>query len=42
MTIELASTRAVKKPWGCTDLQPWSEAGGAHTKIGEIWYERRR
>jgi mannose-6-phosphate isomerase len=41
MTIELASTRAVEKPWGRTDLRPWSDAGGANCKIGEIWYERR-
>ena len=40
MTLELASRRAVEKPWGRTDLRPWSEAGGANCKIGEIWYER--
>ena len=40
MTIELASTRAVEKPWGRTDLRPWSDAGRASGKIGEIWYER--
>ena len=40
MTIELASTRTVEKPWGRTDLRPWSEAGRANGKIGEIWYER--
>ena len=40
MTIELASTRAVEKPWGRADLRPWSEAGRANGKIGEIWYER--
>jgi mannose-6-phosphate isomerase len=41
MTIELASTRTVEKPWGRTDLRPWSEAGRANGKTGEIWYERR-
>ena len=41
MTIELASARAVEKPWGRTDLRPWSDAGRADGKIGEIWYERR-
>ena len=41
MTIELASTRAVEKTWGRTDLRPWSEAGRADGKTGEIWYERR-
>jgi mannose-6-phosphate isomerase len=40
VTIELASTRAVEKPWGRTDLRPWSDAGRANGKIGEIWYER--
>jgi len=40
MTIEFASTRAVEKPWGRTDLRPWSEAAGRHGRIGEIWYER--
>ena len=41
VTIELASTRAVEKTWGRTDLRPWSEAGRANGKTGEIWYERR-
>ncbi len=40
MTIEHTSTRAVEKPWGRTDLRPWSEAAGTHGRIGEIWYER--
>ena len=40
MTIELASTRAVEKPWGRTDLRPWSDAGRANGRVGEIWYER--
>jgi mannose-6-phosphate isomerase len=40
MTIEHASTRAVEKPWGRTDLRPWSEAAGTYGRIGEIWYER--
>jgi mannose-6-phosphate isomerase len=41
MTIELASTRAVEKPWGRADLRPWSDVRRANGKIGEIWYERR-
>jgi len=40
MTIEHASTRAVEKPWGRTDLRPWSEAPVTQGRIGEIWYER--
>lgn len=39
MTIEHASTRAVVKPWGSTDLLPWS-ALGTGTAIGEIWFQR--
>jgi mannose-6-phosphate isomerase len=30
-----------KSPGGRTDLRPWSDAGRATGKIGEIWYERR-
>jgi mannose-6-phosphate isomerase len=39
MTVEHACVRAVHKPWGKTDLRPWSEAheGGP---IGELWFER--
>ena len=40
MTIEHASMRAIEKPWGRTDLRPWSEAAGTHGRIGEIWYDR--
>ena len=40
MTIELASTRALEKPWGRADLRPWSEVTRTNGKIGEIWYER--
>ena len=27
MTIEHATMRAVEKPWGRSDLQPWTEIG---------------
>ena len=40
VTIEHASMRTVEKPWGRTDLRPWSEADATHGRIGEIWYER--
>lgn len=40
MTIEHASTQAVLKPWGSTDLRPWSEILHDSTAIGELWYER--
>jgi mannose-6-phosphate isomerase len=41
MAIERARAQAVQKPWGVTDLRPWSRADhdGGHL-IGEIWYER--
>jgi len=40
MTIERASVRIVGKPWGCTDLHPWSTIDPAGAKIGELWFER--
>jgi len=40
MTIEHASIRTVEKPWGRTDLRPWSEIAVTQGRIGEIWYER--
>ena len=27
MTMERASIRVIRKPWGKTDLRPWSELG---------------
>jgi mannose-6-phosphate isomerase len=40
MAIEHALTRAVPKPWGVDDLQPWSGADPGDVAIGEIRYER--
>ena len=40
MTIELARTCALPKPWGILDLRPWSNARHDGGAIGEIWYER--
>jgi mannose-6-phosphate isomerase len=40
MTMELASTTVVRKPWGKTDLRPWSELGNAGPPVGELWFER--
>ncbi len=40
MTIEHAAIRTVEKPWGRTDLRPWSEAAVTQGRVGEIWYER--
>ena len=40
MTMEIASIRVVRKPWGRTDLRPWSELGHDGGAIGELWFER--
>lgn len=40
MTLELASERVVPKPWGKTDLRPWSELGHDGATIGEVWFQR--
>ena len=40
MTLELASERVVRKPWGRADLRPWSELGHDGAPIGEIWFQR--
>lgn len=40
MTMEIASIRVVRKPWGRTDLRPWSELGHNGGAIGELWFER--
>jgi len=40
MTMEVASIRVVRKPWGRTDLRPWSELGHDGSAIGELWFER--
>jgi len=39
MTVEHACVRAVHKPWGKTDLRPWSEVHEG-SPIGELWFER--
>ena len=40
MAIEHARTRIVPKPWGRTDLRPWSEHGCSDDPVGEIWFQR--
>lgn len=40
MTLELASERIVRKPWGKTDPRPWSERGHNGAPIGEVWFQR--
>lgn len=40
MPIEHTSVRAVRKPWGVGDLQPWSSVDGTVDAVGELWFER--
>jgi mannose-6-phosphate isomerase len=38
--MELASVLVVRKPWGSTDLRPWSGLGHDGSAIGELWFQR--
>ena len=40
MPTEHAAVRVVHKPWGVTDLQPWSNVDGSGDAVGELWFER--
>jgi mannose-6-phosphate isomerase len=40
MSIEHASAQAMRKPWGVSDLQPWSSVDGTGDAVGELWFER--
>jgi mannose-6-phosphate isomerase len=40
MALERTITRNVPKPWGSTDLRPWSAYHGDGDAIGEVWFER--
>jgi mannose-6-phosphate isomerase len=40
MPIEHAAVRAMHKPWGVSDLQPWSDIDGTRDAVGELWFER--
>lgn len=40
MTLELSSTAVIRKPWGKSDLRPWSDLGRDGTPIGELWFQR--
>jgi mannose-6-phosphate isomerase len=40
MAIEHASVQVVRKPWGVTDLRPWSSVDGSGEAIGELWFQR--
>ncbi|MBI3514594.1 MAG: class I mannose-6-phosphate isomerase [Proteobacteria bacterium] len=40
MAIEHAGVRVVHKPWGSTDLRPWSARHHDGAAIGELWFQR--
>jgi mannose-6-phosphate isomerase len=40
VTIEHACMEAVCKPWGCTDLRPWSQIQTNDAAIGELRFHR--
>jgi mannose-6-phosphate isomerase len=40
MTLEVARTRLIEKPWGVVGRLPWGPAAPVDQQIGEIWYER--
>ncbi len=40
MTLELACIEMIPKPWGKTDLLPWSATGSPSVPIGELWFQR--
>jgi mannose-6-phosphate isomerase len=40
MAIEHASSGAVHKPWGSTNLRPWSDLDHGGDAVGEIWFRR--
>ncbi len=40
MAFERARAHAVAKPWGVSDLRPFSNMSSGSDTVGEIWYER--
>ena len=40
MAIEHAAVQVVRKPWGLTELDPWSDIDGSGDAVGELWFER--
>jgi len=40
VAIEHACTRVVSKPWGSTNLLPWSDIQPDGVAIGELWFQR--
>jgi mannose-6-phosphate isomerase len=40
MALEQACIEMFSKPWGSTDLLPWSGTGHSSVPIGELWFQR--
>jgi mannose-6-phosphate isomerase len=40
MPIEHATVRVAHKPWGVSDLRPWSSVDATDHAVGELWFER--
>ncbi len=40
IAAEHVSTQLVRKPWGSTDLRPWSSLDTEGVPIGELWFQR--
>ncbi|MEP6841411.1 MAG: class I mannose-6-phosphate isomerase [Bradyrhizobium sp.] len=40
MTVERAIVQIKQKPWGTTDLLPWSGASTRDGPVGELWFQR--
>lgn len=40
MPVEQASVRVINKPWGVSDLLPWSSVEASTYAVGELWFER--
>jgi mannose-6-phosphate isomerase len=40
MAIEHASVQVARKPWGVTDLRPWSVLDGSGDAVGELLFQR--
>ena len=40
MAIEHACVRVVHKPWGSSDLRPFSDIDASGEPVGELWFER--
>lgn len=40
MALEQACMELIPKPWGSTDLLPWSGTGHSSVPVGELWFQR--